>query len=358
MFIGFLSTAGGMALPTPQSNAAVTLDVQHSQAVDLFVLMDSFSNWRPGWTQREYQSFWKTRFGLLSEEDRRLIERYAAFRRRTFQDPDEAQQYPVTAPEGLFIRQSTLIVTNDPLAEHFRRSSSLKAALDDLPKRFGQIDGLMLQAFYSHFRPEWEIVLAEARPLDSVAAAIRKQVGGSATALYIDRMQRFYGTSVNGIYPVYVVWWPSPDSTAGKSRSGSLYLQTNPKDTSSVAELSTIVFHELAHFLSAHVQQERKEALSKAYLKTCPVPTDANYLAYLEEPLAIAVGNAGYADFVSHSPLDLADPWYFDPRSDLLAKLIWPVAREKLANSGTISLEMVSLAASFCSQIREAGHSM
>jgi hypothetical protein len=124
--------------------------------------MDSSSNWRPGWTQEEYQSFWKTRFGLLSEEDQRFMEGYAAFRRRTFQDPDEAQQNPAAAPEGLFIRQSILIVTYDPLAEYFRRSFSWKAALDDLPKRFGQMDGVMLQAFYSHFRPEWETVLAEA----------------------------------------------------------------------------------------------------------------------------------------------------------------------------------------------------
>lgn len=231
-------------------------------------------------------------------------------------------------------------------------------ALDDLPMRFGQMDGLMLQAFYSHFRPEWETVLAEAQPLDSVAAEIRKQLECPATALYINRVQRFYGTSVNETYPVYVVWWPSVDSTAGKARSGSLYLQINPKDASGAADLSTIVFHELAHFISAHIPPERKEALSKAYLKTCPIPTETNYLAYLEEPLAIAVGNAGYADFVSHRSLDLAAPWYFDPRSDLLAKLIWPEVRNKLETSSPISLETVSLTASFCARMREASHAM
>jgi hypothetical protein len=78
----------------------------------------------------------------------------------------------------------------------------------------------------------------------------------------------------------------------------------------------------------------------------------------LEEPLAIAVGNAGYASLVSHRSLDLADPWYFDPRSDLLAKLIWPAVRDKLETSGTISLETVSLTASFCIRIREASHAM
>ena len=358
VLLGFLSAPGARALPKPQSSAPVLLEVQHSQALDLFVLMDSLSNWRPGWTQEQYPSFWKARFGSLSEEDQRFIERYAAFRRRTFQDPDEAQQDSATAPEGLFIRQSTLIVTNDPLAEHFRRSFSWKAAFDDLPRRFGQVDGLMLQAFYSHFRPEWETVLAEAQSLDTVAAAVRKQLEGPATALYINRVQHFYGTSVSGTYPVYIVWWPSADSTAGKARSGSLYLQINPKDTSDIAELSTIVFHEFAHFISAHVTKERKATLSKVYLKTCPVPTETNYLAYLEEPLAIAVGNEGYADFVSHKPLGLEDPWYFDPRSDLLAKLIWPAVRDELETYRPLSLETVSLTASFCVRIREASHAM
>jgi hypothetical protein len=346
------------AVPDARTQGGLSLEVQHSPAMDLFVVMDSVSDWRPGWTQKEYQAFWTNRFGPPSRDDQEFLNEYAAFRRRTYHDPDESSSDTTAGTDGIFAKRSGLIAGVDPLAVHFRSRADPEAAIATLPADFGVNDGRMLQGFYAHFRPEWEQVLAGTENLDRAAKALQDQVTGPAVSSYLDHVQRFYGVAVDGTYPVYIVWWPSADSTAGKARGGALYLQINPADRSGTAELTGIVFHEVAHFVSAHVEQTRKQNLSKEYLKNCAISPNANYLAYLEEPLAVAVGNAGYAHFVLHQPLDLSKDWYFDPRSDLLAKLIWPDVRSDLQAGRRMPLETIVETATFCGRIRDAGRMM
>jgi hypothetical protein len=340
------------------SAGRVTLIVQHSRAIDLFIIMDNVANWRPGWNQSQYRDSWTTRFGSMSDEDRGWIEKYARFRRRTFRDPDENLTDALDGSDGIFAKRSSLLAAADPLAVHFRASSDVQLALRNLPRSFGEKDGEMLQSFYAHFRHEWEQILVETQELDQLAEALQRQVANPAAASYTDRVQAFYGVSVQGIYPVYVVWWPSPGETAGKSRGGALYLQVNPKDASDAGGLGGIVFHEFSHFISAHMEQARKKELSQAYLSVCPIARDSNYLAFLEEPLAVTIGNTAYAESVLHKPLDFGEDWYFDPRSDLLAKLIWPKILEDWHADRPLGRETVELMGSFCSRIREAARAM
>lgn len=352
--------SGADALGSTQTpgKADLAFEVRHSQAMDVFILMDSVSDWRPGWTQKEYQTFWIDRFGPLSAEDQRFIDAYAAFRRRSYHDSEDALNDTAGGPDGIFAKQSGLSATADPLAACFRSSTNAEAAISKLVAAFGQKDGDSLRGFYAHFQPKWQELLGSSQRLDRLAVGLQERLAAPAVAAYLDQAQRFYGTSVRGAYPVYVVWWPSPDFTAGKSRNGTLYLQINPLDLSEPAQLDSIILHEAAHFLSAHVAQSRKQELSRQFLHGCPIPENTNFLAYLEEPLAIAVGNAGYAALVLHEPLESSKDWYSDPRSDLLAKLIWPEVLARLERSEAMPLETVLHVAAFCSQIRAVGRSI
>ena len=339
-----------------QRTSEAQLLIQHSKAVDVMMIMDNVSNWRPGWNQHEYADDWVRRFGPLSKEDKLWIERYSEFRRRTWQDPDAGLADSVTGPDGIFIKRSSLQTNTDPLAAYFKEEPDCQSALDGLPKRFGPKDGDLLQGFYRHFFSRWELLIADREPLDKLANRLQNQVSTSEAVLYRSHVQKFYGTKVDGIFQVYVVWWPVVDYTAGKSRGGSLYLQVNPAQAAN-DDLDAIIFHEYAHFISAHVDQTTKQQLSQQFLQGCPLSPEKNYLAYLEEPLAVTIGNAAYAEFVRKQPLKLSDDWYFDAKTDILAKLIWPVVQADWRDDETIRSGIVPLTSSFCNRLRSLGPS-
>lgn len=336
-----------LALSSFPVQAEVRLSVAYSDSADLFSLMDNVSGWLDGFVIPEYRAEWVARFGWLPE-DQLWADRYREYRNRTFVDSSQDLD-PATSPDGLFAARSSNTAAGDPLATHFLSQPSAGAALATLGTIATPADAKMLGGFYRHFASKWRVLLQESATLAAKADRLNAQLNATAVNAFVDRVSRFYGVTVDGTFHLFFTRRPPGPADSAEVVAGENMLLHAPTaaDTGD-ADWDTIVMHELVHYISARQPSVQKQALTNRFLARCPLPVSSRRLWMVEEPLAVAWGQAAYSAHVRGRPLDPAENWYGTPWIDVVARTLAATAIRAYGDDTTINDGIVDEAADRC----------
>ena len=318
----FLLAAIALLFLSAPAQAEVRVSVGYSEAADLYSTMDNVSEWLEGFTIPAYRQEWEQRFGW-SKSDQQWVDRYAAYRRRTFLD-DNGSPDPSTLPDGIFASRSENTAGTDPLATYFLTQPGIYTALRNLNDLFSREDARMLRAFYRHFEPKWRVLLDESAPLKARADDLQARLDGQGVAAFLVRVNAFFRSDVDGTFTVYFTRHPLGKGSSAEPLAGAFMLLHSPVGETNTEYWDTIVIHELVHYVSSRQPQEQKQALTVRFLNRCALPEKAKRLWLFEEPLAVAWGQAAYSAKILGTSLDPNDNWYAVPWVDIVSRTIAP----------------------------------
>lgn len=315
-----LSLALALGLSGP-GFAQVRFSVEYSESAALFSLMDNTSGWWPGFVDENYRVAWQKKFGW-SEDDQKWADRYSEYRNRTYVDESQGSALE-DSPDGLFSYSTSNTEAADPLAAHMLGSGSVAEAMSKLDTIATLEDAQMLRGFYAHFRPKWEVILSDTDQLVRHADRLNVQLNAPAITKFLDRVSAFYGVEVDGVFRVFFTRYPMSERSRAEVVAGQNFLLHAPEEWPYEAgEWDTIAMHEMVHFISARQSSEQKLSLTQRFLKRCPLPAGARRLWMIEEPLAVAIGQAAYSEMVLGKPLDPHTNWYGTPWIDLVSRTL------------------------------------
>lgn len=340
-----LLAAMAISLAAGSAKAEVRLAVAYSESADLYSLMDNVSGWLDGYVMPPYREEWERRFGW-SDDDQRWADRYQEYRQRTFLD-DAEDPDPAMTPDGIFASRTESAAGADPLATYFLAQPDIRTALSQLERSASPNDARMLRGFYQHFEPKWRVLLGESAPLKAQARRLQEKLNSPKVQQFVQRMNRFYGGDVDGQFTVYFTRHPPGRETSAEPLAGSYILLHSPTADES-QDWDTIVMHELAHFISSRQPAEQKHALTARFLARCPMPKGAKRMWLIEEPLAVAWGQAVYSAEVLNTPLDPNDNWYGIPWVNIVSRAIAPSVIRASDSEAPIDTALVDEAADRC----------
>ena len=99
-------------------------------------------------------------------------------------------------------------------------------------------------------------------------------------------------------------------------------------------------------------------SLGDQFLESCPADSKEGLYDLLEEPLAVAWGNAAFAKYALGEPLDPASNWYFRPLPEVMGRLLWPFVDRLYATDADINDGLIEHAAMMCQRLLKAGETM
>ena len=338
------------------ARAQITVDVGYSAPADLFSLMDNVAEWWPGFNHSVYRTYWTETYGWTGE-DQEWADAYQDYRQRTYSDPGQAEQDPATARDGLFAKRSSVAIEADPLAEHFLAAATVDEALATLDDITSESDADMLRSFYAHFEPQWRELLEESRSFEGRVEELRDELSGPEVDAYLERVSDFYGVDAELEFEALYVWWPPVDRTLADVSGRAFFIRSHPVRHASEGGWSDAAVHEAVHYLSAHQPYAQKQALTAAFLDRCPVEISAFY-EVLEEPLAVAWGNAAFAKYGRGEPLEPTASWYWRPLPSVMGRLLWPHVDALYDSDATINDGLIEVAAGYCSRLLDVSEQL
>ncbi|MBB4129611.1 hypothetical protein [Xanthomonas sp. 3075] len=303
----------------PPATPALPMNVEYSEAADLFNLLDNLSDWLPGFTVPVYRRYMETHGGL-DDADRGALAAYADFRRRT---SGLAEDDTLDAAERIFAADVTRHA--DPFSRYFLGGGEFEAAANAAIAAQSADDQVMLRAYFARFVGRATRAIAVAPRFETQTRLLKEALGSPGVAGLASDMRAFFAVPPPPVFQARFVWWPESDSTQAKVRGRTilLYSQHDAPDGAPSMDWTPILLHELSHYLSAGQGSERKRALASNFLQLCPgASTLRNPLNALEEPLAIYWGQYRFEYAVRGRSLPLSSQWYIQPDADRAAKAI------------------------------------
>ena len=151
--------------------------------------------------------------------------------------------------------------------------------------------------------------------------------------------------------------FPSGTSSSAEVTAGRNVLLHSPTDWAVTdGDWDSIVMHELVHYISDRQPDDQKRRLSDRFLARCSIPEQARRLWMLEEPLAVAIGQAAYSQEVLGEPLDPRSNWYSTPWIDLTGRTLVSSVLAALETGATIEqTTIVEEAADRCRSLTAIG---
>ncbi|XUU61404.1 hypothetical protein ACRAQ6_03795 [Erythrobacter sp. HA6-11] len=334
-----------------ESKTEARIQVQYSEAVHLFATMDHVSGWWTGFVEPVYREDWEKRFGW-SEKDQQWADRYAEYRHRTYSDPSQSLEV-ATSPEGIFASSTAAAQSTDPLATFMVSQPDIEQAFARLDEVAGPEDAAMLRGFYRHFEPSWREVLNESQALTAHSSLLEAEMSGEKLSKFLRMVQRFYNAENLGTFRVFFTRFPSGTRTRAELVAGQNLILHAPLELDyQEGNWGSIVAHEIVHYISSQQSDLAKRAMSDRFLATCPIERTSRRLWMLEEPLAVAVGQAGYSHFVDGKRLDPNSNWYGNPWIDITARTLEASVIEALASGSLLEqTRIVEEAADRCSTL-------
>lgn len=345
-----------LALLPSQASAKITIRAGYHPPADLFNLMDQTALWYEGFNDPAYRKAWTERFGW-SDDDQAMADRYKDYRERAFNDPAQTDLPYSARPDGIFAARSSYSLKVDPLAEHFIASPTIPDALSTLETIASAEDAQMLRSFYDHFRPKRQILLKESEAFASQARTLNDELTGDRVDAYLARMSAFYRVDTDLEFNALFVWWPPIDRTLADATGQTFFMHSHPTKHAGKVGWAEIVMHEAVHYISAHQPPEQKRALSEEFLKICPAKTE-NLYDLLEEPLAIAWGQAAFAKYGRGKPLDPSENWYRRPMPAVMGRLLWLNVEAIYETDATITDGLMRDAAGYCASLLDIGETV
>jgi hypothetical protein len=168
---------------------------------------------------------------------------------------------------------------------------------------------------------------------------------------YLSRVTEFYGVDIKRDFNAYFVWWPPIDRTGADISGRTFLIRSHPVRHAGEGGWAEIAMHEVIHYISAHQPPAQKQALTARFLEGCPAQIATGFYQLLEEPLAVAFGNAAFAAFVLDTPLEPEESWYWMPTPSIMGRLLWDDVERLYPTDATINDGVVDQAAAYCSQL-------
>ncbi|MGF1544268.1 MAG: hypothetical protein ACFB00_07185 [Parvularculaceae bacterium] len=352
----WIFAALSLALATPLAAADVAMRAEYHPPTNLFILMDEAALWYPGYNDTAHREAWTARFGW-SADDQAMARRYKNYRKRTFDDSDQTNKAERLRRDGVFSTGASINPDTDPLAQHFIAAESVDAALSAFDTIASADDAAMLREFYDHFSPEWRALLEESEAFAAQAARLDEELSDETVGAFATRMAAFYGVEADQSFRTRLVWWPAIDRTFAFLKGATFLLYRHPERHAAENDRAEIVMHEAAHYFSASQPSERKRRLTEAFFEICPARTQ-NLHHFLEEPLAVAWGQAAFAKYGRGEPLDPSTNWYRPPIPDVMGRLLWLHVDRIYETDATIEDGVVLEAASYCARLLEIGRAL
>jgi hypothetical protein len=131
----------------------------------------------------------------------------------------------------------------------------------------------------------------------------------------------------------------------------SHFIRSHPLRHAAEGGWSEIAVHEVIHYISAHQAPAQKRSLTARFLSECPAQIATGFYQLLEEPLAVALGNAAFANFVQGTPLEPEESWYWMPTPSVMGRLLWDDVERLYPTDATINDGIIDQAAAYCRQL-------
>lgn len=327
----------------PPRPPAVSIAVTYREGANVFEILDNVSNWWPAKCDSEYRDYWKERFGI-SDDDERRFAAYKQIRKAHYPRPADAPE------RGADLFGPAKAV--DRFAEAFYGAATVDAALATLAGLVTAEELATLKDFYTAYRPSYEPLLAESRPYSDIAAGMQSKLAEARVIAYLEKIARSYGVTALPPFTALYVWWPPVDGVSANNRDRYLLLKYNPtRHRSNAGSDFDVPVHEFAHYVSAHQSEERKLALSKTFLAGCDPTKRVPPVKILEEPLAVAHQKMFLA-LVDPQRFDVTAPWYHgDKWVDPFAKAIYPHVVQVHGSGRMIDDALMTTMASSCAEL-------
>lgn len=331
------------------AHAAVKIQAAYSETANIFDVMDNVSNWWPGFCEEEYQTYWNSKWPLTLK-DKDLFEKYRSIRERHYKDPDQDEKDPLKNRNGLFATLGA--ITADPVAEAFYSADTLDGAFKALTAIVKPDELEFLRGFYSAFADRYKVLMAESAPFKEVAVHITSALKKPGIDAYFAKVARFFRVNTDIDYRVLYVWWPPINRTNASPIGTFLLMRYNPIKHLEDAKLdSDIVFHEVVHTISARQDLAQKQALTREFVATCDTKGKIKRMNLLEEPLAVAFGQALFLQQFDPSRYQYGTNWYAEKWTNMFAKLIYPTVKEEFDTGRTITDGLVQKAGKHCKEV-------
>lgn len=334
------------------ADAETSVRAEYHPPTNLFALMDETALLYP-WSTDAYRETWTERFGW-SRADRDMMQRYKRYRKRTVDISGQSNRSP---EDGLFSTRTAALEDTDALAHHFITAASVDDALATLEAAAPADDAQMLRDFYAHFRPGWEVILEESKVFEDQAAVLNADLSGDQVDAFLGRMTAFYRVDGDLEFTLHFVWWPPIDRTIADLLGETFVLYRHPERHAGETDRAEIAMHEAAHYFSARQPAAQKSALTAEFLEICPIEAD-NLMHVIEEPLAVAWGQAAFAKYGKGAPLNPEQNWYRPPMPDVMGRLLWLHIDQFYETDATITDGLVTEAAGYCARILDAGETV
>lgn len=157
--------------------------------------------------------------------------------------------------------------------------------------------------------------------------------------IYFEKGLMFYNSSWDQSIPFEIAFYPFPDSdyfTAQAFYNNFISaIQTNLKD---YKNLFSVMLHETYHIIYNEQSLEVKAKIDEAFKKSQSKYSNYAYLL-MNEVLATALGN-GYVYENLNGKQDTND-WYFHHYIDQMARKIYPLAKEYIAQKRSIDKDFI-----------------
>ncbi len=339
-----------MVIPA-NAGAAIRIQAEYHPPTNLFALMDGVSGW--AFNDPAYQEAWRRRFGW-SERDRHVASGYKRYRDRTFHDPVQKDRRYGARNDGMFAARSSYSADADPLARNFIGAKTIEDALASLEDVASAEDAELLREFYEHFRARWSAILDESRAFAVQAEALNGELQDERVAAYLARTSDFYQVEAQYEFNVRFVWWPPIGRTFADISGQTFLIRSHPQRHARRDDVIEIVMHEAAHYISASQPAEQKRKLTDEFLGTCSASADNDFYL-LEEPLAVAWGQAAFAKYGRGKPLDPGENWYRPPIPDIMGRLLWLHIDGLYETDATITDGIIATAAGYCARLLDIG---
>ncbi len=327
--------------------AKTTIIARYSKVSNIFSTMDQVSNWWPGFTESEYQSYWKVRFGL-SDEDQKLFNTYEKLRWRYYNDPDQTEKDPLKNRNGFFAMLGS--IESDPLASIFYSSNTFDEAMERVNNLVSKEDFKFLKDFYKHFESNYSKIIKETEVFEVTSKNVNKIISNNEINNFYDKVRAYYNVKDDINYEVLFVWWPPQKKTLATPSGKYLLMYYNPELHKDFTE-QDVVFHEVVHTISMRQPLEQKQKFTKLFLDNCSVGAKIKKTVILEEPLAVSIGQILFMEKFFPTKLNYSDSLYNNPWISSFGRIITPLVRSDFEKNKSMDEKTILSFSKLCSEL-------
>jgi hypothetical protein len=329
--------------------ASVSISAHYREAANIFDIMDCVSGWWDGTFEGAYRKEWKKRFGV-DADDQAFFKKYDQFRQKYFKGLGQPKNETGPFSDGLFAKRAS--IGEDLISPAFYSSQKLSDAFEKLKTLVAAEDLEFLRNFYRRFEPKYQTLLTESKPFAAKAAKTSSKLANKKYASFYANVLNYYSVDEDLKYEVLYIWWPPLEKDFATPSDKYLVIRQNPIKHLEWED-EDVVFHEIVHTISARQPQKQKEEISKAFLSQCPIEGKFPTMKILEEPMAVAIGQALFLETFQPSKLRWDSKLYNYPWISAFAKIIYPVVKSEITNRKKFSIQTAEKLGFLCNELLE-----